>query len=206
MPRGTPGYPSGEPSNGPGEDFVHIYFNPAAKGRWKDTDIGYRDVALGGGIAEIPIARVIRGGDRSDRLLGGGGADRLLGGKGNDVLRGRGGNDDLLGGAGADVLTGGIGRDVFLYTALKDSAAGRRTRDRITDFDGKAGDRIDLSEIPELRTFTYLKGKSFSGKAGKAPEVRFEGGLLEADVTGNGKADFAITLAGVTQVNAGWIL
>lgn len=206
VPAGTPGYPRGEPTNGAGEDYVHIYFNPAAKGRWKDTNVGYRDVALGGGIAEIPIARVIRGGDRSDKLLGGSGADRLIGGKGNDALRGRGGNDDVLGGAGADVLTGGPGSDHFIYTALQDSAAGEKKRDRITDFDGKSGDRIDLSEIPELRNFTYLKGKSFSGKGGRAPEVRFEDGLLEADVTGNGKADFAVTLTGMSQFNASWII
>lgn len=108
LPAGTPGYRGAEPTNGAGEDYVHIYFNSAAKGRWKDTNVGYRDVALGGGIAEISVARVIRGTDLNDMLLGGGRADRLIGGKGNDTMLGRGGNDDFLGEAGADVLTGGL--------------------------------------------------------------------------------------------------
>lgn len=185
VPAGTPGYPRGEPTNGPGEDFVHIYFNPDARGRWKDTNVGYRDVALGGSIAEIPIARVLPGGAQDDTLKGGAEADRIIGRGGNDVLRGRGGNDDLVGGAGVDVLTGGPGRDHFIYTGLRESAAGGKRRDRITDFDGRAGDRIDL---PDFR------------------KVRFEDGLLEVDVTGSGKADFALTLAGVGQFNPSWIV
>lgn len=185
---------------------MHIYFNSAAKGRWKDTKVGYRNVALGGGIAEIPVARVIQGTDINDMLLGGVGTDRLIGGKGNDSILGRGGNDDFLGGAGADVLTGGPGRDHFIYTDLQDSPAGETERDRITDFDGKAGDRIDLSEINELQIFSYLQDQPFSAKGDGTPEVRFADGRLEADINGNGIADFAVTLTGVIQFNASWII
>ena len=206
LPAGTPGYRRAEPTNGAGEEYVHIYFNSAAKGRWKDTNVGYRDVALGGGIAEIPVARVIRGTGINDMLLGGGRADRLIGGNGNDKMLGRGGNDDFLGEAGADVLTGGPGRDHFIYTSLQDSVAGEKERDRITDFDGRAGDRIDLSEITELQNFSYLQDKPFSAKGDGAPEVRFADGLLEADVNGNGLADFAVMLTGVIQFNASWII
>lgn len=53
VPKGTPGYPAAEPSNGPGEDHVHLYFNTDAMGRWKDSVIGYHDVALSGAIAEF---------------------------------------------------------------------------------------------------------------------------------------------------------
>ena len=206
LPAGTPGYRRAEPTNGAGEDYVHIYFNSAAKGRWKDTSVGYRDVALGGGIAEIPVARVIQGKDLNDMLRGGGRADRLIGGKGNDTMSGRGGNDDFLGEAGADVLTGGPGGDHFIYTALLDSPAGENERDRITDFDGIAGDRIDLSEITELQNFSYLQDQPFSAKGDGATEMRFANGLLEADVNGNGLADFAVTLTGVIKFNASWII
>ena len=206
LPAGTPGYRRAEPTNGAGEEYVHIYFNSAAKGRWKDTNVGYRDVALGGGIAEIPVVRVIRGTGLNDMLLGGGRADRLIGGNGNDKMLGRGGNDDFLGEAGADVLTGGPGRDHFIYTSLQDSVAGEKERDRITDFDGRAGDRIDLSEISELQNFSYLQDKPFSAKGDGAPEVRFADRLLEADVNGNGLADFAVMLTGVIQFNASWII
>lgn len=206
LPAGTPGYRVAEPTNGTGENYVHIYFNSAAKGRWKDTKVGYRNVALGGGIAEIPVARVIQGTDINEMLLGGVGTDRLIGGKGNDTMLGRGGNDDFLGGAGADVLTGGPGRDHFIYTDLQDSPAGETERDRITDFDGKAGDRIDLSEINELQNFSYLHDQPFSAKGDGTPEVRFADGRLEADINGNGIADFAVTLTGVIQFNASWII
>jgi len=206
VPAGTPGYPRGEPTNGPGEDYVHIYFNPDAKGRWKDTNVGYRDVALGGGIAEIPIARLLRGGNGSQTLKGGEGPDRIIGGNGTDILRGLSGNDDLVGGARGDVMTGGGGGDYFILTSLTDSAPGRKQRDRITDFDGKEGDRVDLSEIRGLKDFAFIKGKSFSGKPNKAPEVRFESGLLEVDANGNGKADLALVLSGVTRINSDWIL
>lgn len=204
VPAGTPGYPRGEPTNGRGENYVHIYFNPAAKGRWKDTDVGYRDVALGGGIAEVPVVRQIKGGAGRQTLHGGQLADRIIGEGGKDRLRGRGGDDDLVGGSGRDVLTGGGGRDYFIYIAVTDSAPGRRNRDRITDFDSKEGDRIDLSEIRDLTNFDYIKEKSFSGKA--APEVRFEGGALQADVNGDGEADLAVVLSGVSEFNSDWIV
>ena len=206
LPAGTPGYRRAEPTNGFGEDYAHIYFNSAAKGSWKDTSVGYRNVALGGGIAEIPVTRVIRGTDDNDRLLGGVRADRLIGGKGNDTMLGRGGKDDFLGGAGADVLKGGPGRDHFIYTALQDSPAGKTERDRITDFNGNLGDKIDLTEITELQIFSYLQDQPFSANGEGAPEVRFANGLLEADVNGNGLADFAVTLTDVIQFNTTWII
>ena len=121
-------------------------------------------------------------------------------------MSGRGGNDDFLGEAGADVLTGGPGGDHFIYTALLDSPAGENERDRITDFDGIAGDRIDLSEITELQNFSYLQDQPFSAKGDGATEMRFANGLLEADVNGNGLADFAVTLTGVIKFNASWII
>ncbi|MFQ6538082.1 MULTISPECIES: lectin-like protein [Aphanothece] len=52
---GIPGYRNSEPSPEPDQKFVHIYFNPKAFGRWKNSDNTYHDVVLGGGIAEFRI-------------------------------------------------------------------------------------------------------------------------------------------------------
>lgn len=55
VPGGVPGYPQGMPSADPSRKYVHIYFNPNAKGYWKNSDNTYHDVVLGGGIAEFQL-------------------------------------------------------------------------------------------------------------------------------------------------------
>lgn len=79
----------------------------------------------------------------ADRLYGGRGHDVLIGDSGRDVLRGGKGNDFLEGGRGTDILSGGQGADVFVFSKLADMGVGTR-RDIVTDFNGAAGDRIDL--------------------------------------------------------------
>ena len=80
----------------------------------------------------------IFGGINADRLFGAGGDDRLFGRDGADLLEGGSGVDFLDGGSGNDTLTGGDGADWF-------SGAGfAGDDDVITDFDGDAGDVIDL--------------------------------------------------------------
>jgi hypothetical protein len=53
VPGGIPGYPQGMPSDDPRARFVHIYFNPNAKGYWKNADRTYHDVVISGAIAEF---------------------------------------------------------------------------------------------------------------------------------------------------------
>ncbi len=55
VPAGTPGYPTGMPSDDPARRFVHLYFNPNARGYWKNSDNTYHDVVLSGGIAEFSL-------------------------------------------------------------------------------------------------------------------------------------------------------
>ncbi|EDY38336.1 Lectin C-type domain, putative [Cyanobium sp. PCC 7001] len=55
LPAGTPGYRRAEPSLEASQKFVHLYFNPNAFGRWKNSDNTYRDVLIGGGIAEFSL-------------------------------------------------------------------------------------------------------------------------------------------------------
>ncbi len=168
-----------------------------------------RDVLYGGtGNDEL------YGGDGNDDLYGGGGKDELQGGAGNDKLRGGDGNDvldagadndRLVGGKGADLLTGGAGRDTFVFNTLADSTVKTSGRDTILDFDGKAGDRIDLSGIDANKgssgnqAFAFIGSEQFSNKAG---ELRFEktasDTFIYGDVDGDGTADFAIQVAGST--------
>ncbi len=132
-------------------------------------------------------------------LTGGGGADTLLGGGGNDVL---------VGGAGGDALTGGAGADLFRFEALGDSPAGLPGRDRIADFSVIEGDRIDLSAIdadatqPGDQAFVLAAG-ALTGQPGEIAILALAGSLsLEADVTGDGLADFVLTLTGTPVLTA----
>lgn len=55
VPAGIPGYPTGMPSDDPARRFVHLYFNPNARGYWKNSDNTYHDVVISGGIAEFSL-------------------------------------------------------------------------------------------------------------------------------------------------------
>ncbi|KQM30541.1 cellulase family glycosylhydrolase [Sphingomonas sp. Leaf10] len=134
----------------------------------------------------------------NDVLTGGAGKDWLEGGEGNDELIGGAGDDILIGGAHRDTLTGGEGRDTFRYTAVSESKGG--DMDRILDFT-KGQDVIDLSLIDANRNasgnqaMTFIGTGEFTRKAGQLRyELRDDYTLIEADVNGDGKADFGIRL------------
>lgn len=145
----------------------------------------------------------IYGGTGHDLIEGGAGNDALRGGAGNDVISGGTGNDRLAGGDGADLLSGGAGKDVFVFNALSNSTVKASGRDTILDFNGKAGDRIDLSGIDANskaagnQAFSFVGSDPFSKTAG---ELRFEKTASDAfiygDVDGDGVADFAILVSG----------
>ena len=78
------------------------------------------------------------GGTGNDRLYGGVGNDKLYGESGSDILYGEDGNDRLQGGQGNDVLYGGSGADTFVFDKTNNG------RDVIKDFNGSAGDRIQV--------------------------------------------------------------
>ncbi len=135
----------------------------------------------------------IRGNDRRNALDGG---------KGDDRLFGEGGKDVLIGGLGADSMTGGGGADLFLFSSARESRPGRRS-DEIRDF--SRNDTIDLSGIDAdadrsgNQAFVYIRKAAFSGDAG---ELRFKRGLLEADLDGDARADFAVSLEEVSRLSA----
>ena len=138
------------------------------------------------------LDNVLRGNGAANTLNGGDGDDRLLGGAGKDVL---------IGGLGADTMTGDAGADRFVFRTLKESKPGS-ARDKILDF--TAQDEIDLSAIDANtersgnQKFKYIGTAAFSDTAG---ELRFRSELLEADVDGDGRADFRVALEDVTRLS-----
>ncbi|MEH2362247.1 calcium-binding protein [Nostoc sp.] len=146
---------------------------------------------------------VLNAGSGKDTLIGGNGNDVLSGGSGNDILTGGNGNDTLVGSAGTDILTGGAGNDVFKFISVSDSRPAGR--DLITDFVGKGnslGDRIDVSTIDANTTkagnqaFTFIGAAAFSAPG----QIRYSGGILQANTDGNLSADFEARLVGAPQV------
>jgi Ca2+-binding RTX toxin-like protein len=99
----------------------------------------------------------------------------------------------ITGGFGADILSGGTGYDSFIYLSLQDSLP--NNPDVITDYE--RGDKINLTAIdanaltPEDDSFIFINSRLFSHTAG---ELRFADQCLQADVDGDGVADFAIKL------------
>jgi Ca2+-binding RTX toxin-like protein len=145
-----------------------------------------------------------------DHFYGRNGNDVLKGYAGNDVLKGGGGDDVLQGGRGRDELTGNSGADDFVFVALNDSLPRGPSRDMITDF-VRGIDDIDLSAIDARRfnlvddAFQFIGGKQFSSRAG---QLRFDVSLpgetrVEADIDGDGSADFEIALVGRHILTAG---
>jgi len=128
--------------------------------------------------------------DGKDDVVGFKGDDRLFGGDGEDFLSGGNGKDELTGGKGADHLEGGGNADHFIFADVNEMGKGSNA-DIIEDFED--GDKIDLSGAG---SFTYINDQNFNNVAG---ELRFEDGILQGDVDGDGNADFEIK---VKDVNA----
>jgi hypothetical protein len=161
----------------------------------KDTIVGFENV-IGGSSHDI-----IHGSAAANVLQGNAGDDFLGGYGGNDVLSGGAGLDTLHGGAGKDTLTGGADIDFFRFVAASESSVGKAGRDVITDFTDGA-DRIELSFIDAVAStgaddaFRFIgTNVKFSGSAGELRTYwTAEGQIVEGDINGDKKADFAIEI------------
>ncbi|MGQ0674259.1 MAG: beta strand repeat-containing protein [Hyphomicrobium sp.] len=164
------------------------------------------------------------GSNFTDTITGSATENRLVGGNGNDTLTGLAGNDRLLGGLNRDLLTGGAGRDIlsggtgnfidtFDFNATSESGVTAATRDVITDFisSGASNDIINLLTIDADTTLAGNQGFNFIGGnvafTSTAGELRYTTSgantLVEADTTGDGRADFAIMVRGLHTLDAG---
>ncbi len=144
------------------------------------------------GQTDVARAMVLAG---DDLIIGKVGRDYLEGGDGNDRINGGDNRDVLVGGLGADKLEGGTGADTFKYFDIAESTLAATGRDRILDFSSAEGDRIDLSAIATSEGIDFDVVDRFSKIAGQVLITEANGGyLVRADIDGNGKADFAITV------------
>lgn len=148
-------------------------------------------------------ANSIFGNELANKLSGLAGADTIIGGNGAD---------SLLGGKAKDVLTGGAQKDFFVYATAKDTGKNATKRDVITDFKHNK-DKIDLSGIDAKKgfkandKFVFEGTDAFSKTAGELHWFKQGSGstkvtIVEADIDGNGKADFQIELSGHIKLTA----
>ncbi|HKR25775.1 MAG TPA: calcium-binding protein [Allosphingosinicella sp.] len=158
------------------------------------------------------LDNVIYSGTGADTLSGLDGNDELRGGVGADSLSGGDGDDLVVGGADADTLGGGADADTFRWSTSFESGLGANA-DRIVDF-AQGTDIIDLAGAdadiftPGNQAFAFIGNAAFSSTAG---ELRsFDDGTdtwVQADIDGDGMADFEIALTGVmTLAGADFIL
>lgn len=144
----------------------------------------------------------LNGGAGNDTLIALGGRDTLNGGLGNDTLFGGDHNDVLIGWDGKDILVGGRGADVFKYTQAKQSMPGINA-DRITDFDDRSDDRIDISAL-SARPLTYMHDATFTA-AGQVriADVAGPDVLVVVNIGGTLEGDFYIRLVNTTLASMG---
>ncbi len=156
----------------------------------------------------VDAQRNLIGNNKANRLIGNvlansidgrGGKDMIIGDLGNDKLRGRSGNDRLDGGEGADLIIGGGGADRFIYRSLADSTVAQS--DTIRKLSGK--DRFDLRHFDTDVKFTFIDTDKFSGTAG---ELRTTRTSLQADLDGDGAADFRVNFSNTFRLEADQLL
>lgn len=176
-----------DPNMGPVIDDVHYHFTLA------DANVP------AGALLIVDASNLTAGewvllngsGDTDGRL-------HLIGGAGNDILIGGVGNDVMEGGLGADTLQDATGDTLYIYRSVEESRA--TFSDQVNGFN--VGDRFDLSQIDadattaEQDSFVFIGAAAFSGTAGELRAFRTSDIFLriEADVDGDGIADFGINV------------
>lgn len=126
-------------------------------------------------------------------------ANQINGSFGSQTLRGMAGADTITGSAGADVLFGGAGADAFVF-AFGDNMAQAGQHDTISDF-VRGKDHIDLTAMDSM-ALTFLGTGAFTNQLGEMRVEAMTGGVqLLIDTTGDGAADMAIDLLGLSGLS-----
>lgn len=172
----------------------------------KNTIIGSsaRDAIFGQNLSDLLVGGKgrdnLNGFGGRDRLQGGFGNDKLRGGNGNDMVFGEDGNDIVQGGRGADTVGGGLGTDVLTGNGGVDTF-------RFISFAAMGGDVIRDFGPGETLDFRNAGVAGFGTFDGTAGMLRFRtqggNGFVEADIDGDGNADFSLSLNGVGAFDAG---
>lgn len=137
----------------------------------------------------------------------------LIGSDRNDKLVGNNGDNRITGGEGKDTMSGKGGADIFDFNDLGDTSNTRGSADVILDFEGGiAGiDLIDLFDIDAKASaagnnaFVWIGDDAFSGREGELRYSFVHGDMtrIDADVDGDGLADFTIMLSGHIELYDG---
>ncbi|MDB5471288.1 MAG: hypothetical protein JWR84_2848 [Caulobacter sp.] len=130
----------------------------------------------------------------------------LVGNGAANVLSGLGGNDILVGGLGVDTLSGGTGMDLFIFDQADLDGS---DVDVIDDFVSGSGDKLYLygmdanSGLAGDQAFAFIGLSAFSNVAGQLRyTVAGADLMLEADVDGDGTADFSLSMLNTTSLTA----
>jgi len=103
------------------------------------------------------------------------------------------------------LLTGFDGQDVFRYDSSTDSRFQLAGRDRILNF-SSSEDLIDLSAMDANLNQEGLQSFSWIGDAAFSPsspgQLRYQGGIVSADLNGDGRADLTVGLVGAPVLSA----
>lgn len=185
---------------GSGDDRVFAGFG-------NDRVLGGRGANL---LSGMEGADTLYGGTLADTLIGGAGDDLLsgaarndllMGGAGRDRLNGGSGNDLISGGLGGDVLAGGAGADRFRWSSVADSPRGQPF-DRVVDFDGAAGDRLDVSALV-AGPFSFIGTAGFAASGAQIRAVPLATATrIEISLDG-GPADMLVLIYSAAPIGAG---
>ena len=104
----------------------------------------------------------------------------------------------IAGGIGNDTLTGDLGADRFVFTGTDDGV------DTITDFNGLVsgtadGDKFQFELADLLGTFAYVGASTFTASGNSEARVNLTLGRVQVDFNGDGTADLAVSLTGLTN-------
>lgn len=160
------------------------------------------------------VERLVLEGSADLGGVGNGLANQLFGNAGRNNLQGGAGNDIVVGGMGRDAMRGDAGNDTFDFNAAAETGIDANTRDIVADF-AQGADRIDLSTIDANgalpgNAFAFVGAAAFTGTAGQLRFFQIDDAdnaldltVVEADIDGNGAADFQIGLTGLVDLAAG---
>jgi hypothetical protein len=191
---------------GPYSTGTNTYVSPAANTIVDFNNPTYSTQALKAyQAAGLPTAKVVSVTSAGSFAATGSAATTILG---NGFIGARlgaaAGETNFVGGFGAQYLFGGQGANILTYLSIGDGG------DRMSAFD-PAKDVIDLSRIDAditkagAQNFTFIGSAAFSAKGG---EVRYQLNpvtnttLVQADLIGDSRADFTITLQGLVPLTA----
>lgn len=167
-----------------------------------DNVVGFENVYTGSNLSGDDV---VHGNSLANIIITGGGNDAVFGYAGNDIVDAGAGSDILWGGLGRDTLDGGAqdgDNDFFVYMSIKESTVAKTGRDIIVNFED-GFDKIVFSSFdadpktagPDALSYQGIDVK-FTGVAGQLRVLTTATGYaIEADTTGDGKADFAIDIA-----------